>query len=102
MDRNIKPVDTQKEYPLYAFLRIYKSDKMEIQRITSKEACIHLVDAVFEVDIQRNQKDLIVIKEWFALIADMAKKNEGWHLTFKKDAGIIQLVYEMFEKKDVF
>jgi energy-coupling factor transporter ATP-binding protein EcfA2 len=94
--KNLKSSDSYKKYPLFAILRIHKSDIIKIQRISAKTTCRHLIDAVFEVDIQRNQKDLMVRKEWFKLVADISKKNEGWDLTFKKDLSIINLIDEFF------
>ncbi len=90
---------SQAQYPLLAILRIFKSKKIKIKPVSPKQICRYLIDAVFEVDIQRNQEDLRTIKRWFALVVEISKKNEGWHLTFIKDKSIIKLVYENFEER---
>jgi hypothetical protein len=96
---NIISEGSQKKYPILAILRIFKSKTMGIKPISAKESCRHLVDAVFEVDKQRMQKDFATIKQWFTLVAGIAKKNECWHLTFMKDKSIIKIIHENFEER---
>jgi len=89
----------QAQYPLLAIIRIYKSKKIEIKPVSPKQICRYLIDAVFEVDQQRKQEDLIVIKEWFRLVAKISKKIEGWYLTFAKDKIIISKIHDVFENR---
>jgi len=98
-ENNSKPADSFKAFPLLALIRIYKSDTMDIQPISPKAACSHLIDAVFEVDSQRKQMDITVKKKWFSMLADISNRIQGWHLTFKKDISIINLINEIFDKK---
>jgi len=87
----------QKSYPLFAVLRIFKSKSMKIMPISPKETCRYLMDAVFEIDIQRKQKDLKIMKQWFALTAEISRKIKGWRLAFRKDLRILGLIKEAFE-----
>jgi energy-coupling factor transporter ATP-binding protein EcfA2 len=96
---NTHSVSDQKKYPLLAILRIFKSRTMKINSLSHRETCRHLVDAVFEVDNQRKEKNLEIIKQWFLSLAEISKKIEGWHLTFKKDKSIIDLVHDNFEER---
>jgi energy-coupling factor transporter ATP-binding protein EcfA2 len=96
---NSPSTENQIKYPLLAVLRIYKAGATEITPLSPRETCRHLVDAVFEVDKQRKPKDLGTIKRWFIKVAEISKKIEGWHLTFKKDASILDLIYEIFESR---
>jgi len=92
-----RSVVDQGEYPLLAVFRIYKSEKTGIRPLSPIEACRHLVDAIFEVDCQRQQNDLEVIKQWFASVVEISKNIECWRLTFKKDKRIIKMIYDEFE-----
>lgn len=94
---NSPSTENQVRYPLLAVLRIYKAETTEITPLSPRETCRHLVDAVFEVDRQRKSKDLRTIKRWFIKVAEISNKIEGWHLTFKKDASILDLIHEIFE-----
>lgn len=99
-DENTRQNYSVKAFPLLALIRIYKSDIMDIQPISPRTTCSHIIDAVFEVDMQRNQEDLMIRKEWFKLVGDISKKIEGWHLTFKKDVSIIKSIDEIFDKNN--
>jgi energy-coupling factor transporter ATP-binding protein EcfA2 len=94
---NIISEGSQKKYPLLAALRIFKSGTTEMVPLSPMETCRHLVDAVFEVDIQGKKKDLKTIKQWFTSAAEISNKIEGWSLTFKKDGSIINKIHENFE-----
>ncbi len=94
-----RSVVDQGEYPLLAVFRIYKSEKMGIRPLMPREACRHLVDAIFEVDCQRQHNNLEVIKQWFATAAEISRKIECGHLTFKNDKRIIKMIHDAFENK---
>ncbi len=93
------PNGRKKKYPLLAVLRIFKSNKSGIKSVIPLETCRYIMDAVFEIDIQRKQSDLKIIKKWFSLAAEISRKISGWELTFKKDMSIINLIYEKFDQK---
>ena len=86
------------EFQLLAISRIFKSDSTRMVRLSSKELCKYLMDAIFEIDFQRKIEDINVKKKWFSLLAEMAKNVEGWGLTFTKDVSIIKKIHDIFEK----
>lgn len=92
------PHGRKKKYPLLAVLRIFKSNTSGIKSVIPLETCRYLMDAVFEIDIQRKQCDANTIKKWFSLAAEISKKIQGWELTFKKDISIINLINGKFYK----
>lgn len=98
-NRNKFSSGSKKKYPVLAVLRIFKSKTAGIKPLMPRETCRYLVDAVFEIDIQRKQDDLLAKKKWFAFVAEISKKKEGWRLTFKKDKSIIELIHDNFEKR---
>lgn len=87
------------EYTILTFLRIFKSNETSIKPLSTLETCKYLIDAVFEIDSQRKQEDFVLAKKWFSSVAEISKKYVGWHLTFRKDVSIINLINEIFEKK---
>lgn len=84
-------------FPLLAFMRIYKSTHTHLKPISPQEACKYLLDAIFEIDFQRQVKDITVKKKWFMNAADISRKVKGWGLTFKKDKSTIKLICSFFE-----
>ena len=87
------------QYPLLAILRIFKSNTTHLDPISRKETCKYLMDAIFEIDFQRRVEDLCKKKNWFFCSAEISRKIEGWGLTFKKDASIIKIIHDNFEKR---
>lgn len=95
IDDGVPRVSSQ-EFPLSAFIRIYKSDATACRPISPRTTCGYLLDAVFEVAGQRSEEDPAIVKKWFELLADVSKKIDGWHLTFKNDTSIVSLVKRVF------
>ena len=88
----LKMVPSYEMFPLFSVIRIFKAEKSEMQPISPMESCCHLIDAVFEVIDQRKHDDWSVRKKWFSQVADIARKYPGFHLYFKKDSFIIDLI----------
>jgi len=97
-NRNTFSVVLQKQYPLLAVLRIFKSKTTGLKPISPKETCRYLVDSIFEIDIQRILEDLKIRKNWFRAAAKISREVGGWRLTFKKDKSIIGKIHDIFEK----
>ena len=83
--------------PILSFMRIFKAHENKIEEIESLVLCRYLTDAVFEVDNQRRVPDIKRRKEWFKVVADIARKFEGRHFFFKKESNIIQILKKEFE-----
>lgn len=86
-----------KSYPLLAVVRIYKSQTLGMKPLSPKAICRHLLDAVFEIDIQRKRAAPEDRKEWFFQVAALAKETKGFSLTFKKDKSIVTFVRKLFD-----
>lgn len=86
-------------YPLLAVLRIFKAKTNGLEPISARQTCRHLMDAVFEVDCQRTDEKPAAMKKRFALAAALAKKKEGWHLTFKNDLSILETISGKFDSR---
>lgn len=86
-----------KSYPLSAVLRIYKSRTLDMKPLSPRETCRYLLDAVFEIDVQRKCEALEARKTWFSTAAALAKENKGLRLTFRKDKSIVSFVRASFE-----
>lgn len=87
----------KKGYPLLAMTRIYKAKSIKITPLCPREACRHLVDAVFEIESQRREKNIELNKQWFHIAAEIARTSECLRLTFRKDLSILRAVSEVFE-----
>lgn len=85
------------KYLLSAVLRIFKSDSLRISSLSSKETCRYLMDAVFEIDMQKRQKNLETIKKWFTLTAELSREIQGSRLAFKKDKNTIDFIRSSFD-----
>ncbi len=79
-------------YPLSAAIRIYKSKMNRMIRLEDYQLCKSLIDAVFEVDIQRRITDVNSRKAFFSSVADLSRRISGWSLHFRRDSGIIKLL----------
>jgi len=99
--KNMISTGSRKKYPLLAVLRIFKAKTMTIKPLSPRRTCRYLIDAVFEVDGQRDHKDLKTIKKWFSYTVVISKKNMGWGLTFRKDKSIMKLIHDVFEENEV-
>jgi len=78
--------------PLRAILRLFQDSASRVAPITSREACRHLTDALFEVVWQRRY-DLANKRAWFALVADIARRYSGSRLYFTLDEEPFELVF---------
>ncbi|HOU24244.1 MAG TPA: hypothetical protein PKW05_06420 [Anaerolineae bacterium] len=67
--------------PLVAVLRLYQSEVTALAPATPRETCGYLLDAAFEVDLQR-QVDSRKKRAWFACLATVARVHPGWRLQF--------------------
>lgn len=88
----------ESRYPLGSVLRIFKSKSIEIAPLSPKETCRYLIDAVFEIDPQKEENKIAIQKSWFAMTAEISRNIVGWSLTFKKDKSIIAYIKEAFEE----
>ena len=82
------------EYPVIAVARIFQDKETRFISISQKEACRHIMDAVFENDFQNNYEDLSQIKKWFKIAANLSHNTKGYRLTFPKCESIIEKVSE--------
>ena len=98
-DKKTNIAGEKNKYPLLAIVRIFKSKTLEVEPLSAKKACRYLMDAVFEIDFQRRQKDFETKKKWFSAAAEISKIIAGWRLTFKKDKSIIKKIHETFEER---
>ena len=92
------PLANQEKFPLLNVLRIFKAELKEITPASPILTCKYLVDAIFEVDRQRKQKDLGVIKKWFGVAAKISRQINGYRLTFPKDKSIINVIHDVFDE----
>jgi len=99
-----RSVDTRLQsedyYNLAGCYRIFKGDKISKHSIKAILLARYLMDAVMEVDIQRqpkftmlNNPTISVVKnirqkriEWFRTVSSMARVFPGWELHFSKDS----------------
>lgn len=86
-------------YPLLAVVRIFKSDSTEMLPISQKDTCRYLMDAVFEIKLQRITTDWRTRLEWFHMIADVSRKIPGLRLTFPKNKNIIKTIKKALENE---
>lgn len=85
------------DYPVTAFVRIFPYGGNELVPLDALALCRHLMDAVFEVDRQRQIENIELRKSWFATIVDVSKKIHGWKFCFKKEDSIVELISEVFQ-----
>lgn len=93
------PLANQEKFPLLNVLRIFKAELKDITPASPILTCKYLVDAIFEVDRQRKQKDLGVIKKWFGVAAKISRQINGYRLTFPKDKSIINVIHDVFDER---
>ena len=81
-------------YPLGSIIRIFASQSTVLQPLAPMKLCEYLMDAVFEIDIQRKtiRSDLTV--QWFHHVAAIAKQNKGWQLQFALDKKLILSAFQ--------
>jgi len=84
-DEYLKNTKTQNQEDLIIvsnIARLFKSDSTFANRISQRQLCRYLSDALFEVDIQWQNKDIEFRKKLFASVAEMARKICGCDLHF--------------------
>lgn len=86
-------------YPLFAIVRIFKSNTTEITPLTPRETCRYVADAIFEIDVQRRENNLELLKRWFFLAAEISREVNGWRLFFRKDNKIVDFLKDSFENE---
>jgi len=86
-------------YPLLAIVRIFKGNVICMDSISSKETCMQLMNAVFEINLLRVIQSLAIKKEWFVAAAQISREIKGWRLTFPKCKSIITKIHEVFESE---
>ncbi len=96
--RNDLSFSTNVFFPVMSFVRIFKSNGNKINKIEQSLLCKYLIDAVFEVDNQRNIKDINVRKKWFSLSAELSRESRGWEFEFIKNDKILTIIEKTFEK----
>jgi len=83
-------------WPLGAIVRIFKAEDLLLERIGQKRLCQHLMDAVYEVDVQRRFSGIRAAETWFRLAAELARQFPGWHLHFSPTVDTVRLLTERF------
>jgi len=78
-----------KIYSLLSIIRIFAAQETVLQPLPSIRACEYLMDAIFEIDIQRKVNNSDIIIQWFSLMAKMAKRYQCWQLQFCLDEKMI-------------
>jgi len=89
---------TNVSFPILSFVRIFKSNSNKISEIGQSLLCKYIIDAVFEVNNQRNIEDINVRKKWFSLSAELSRENSGWNFDFIKNDKILTIIEKTFEK----
>jgi energy-coupling factor transporter ATP-binding protein EcfA2 len=84
--------------PLRAVLRIFQSSKVKLSRIPPRETCRHLVDGVFEVQLQQ-KANAIQKRVWLANSAEIAKLYTGWRLEFPIAAEVVGILRSEFDSQ---
>ena len=80
---------------LHAIMRVFQSHSSRLVGVSSREACRHLMDAVFEVETQRSAS-FVRKREWFAQAAFISRKYSGWHLMFPLNSQVVRLIEDKF------
>jgi hypothetical protein len=77
-------VDSIPSMPLRAIFRIYQDSYTRLVRMTPRETCSHLVDALFEISWQQHG-NLVEKRNWFNCVAEVARRYRGARLYFSLD-----------------
>jgi histone H3/H4 len=89
----------KEQYPLLAVARIFQANAAEIVSISAKETCKFLMDAIFEIKLQRSITLCYKKKEWFVMAADISRNTRGFVLTFPRNKNIIHLINHALENE---
>ncbi len=86
--------------PVVACLRIHKAENVRLETMEPLELARYLMDAAMEIDLQRKyghgseagkikpvgfENIMKIRRQWFFLVAEMARSIPGGHLWFPKD-----------------
>ena len=90
--------EAMKTYPLHSIIRIFAAQNTELGPLPPIKICEYLMDAVFEIDVQRNTINSNLTTRWFQLTAAMASQYTGWQLRFNLDE---KKILSLFQKRIV-
>ncbi len=91
--------EAEKAYPLCAIIRIFGAQHTTLQPLPPIKTCEYLMDAVFEIDLQRATNSLMLANRWFHLTALMARQCPGWQLCFTLDEQLIVPLLKQLPEK---
>jgi energy-coupling factor transporter ATP-binding protein EcfA2 len=94
-DAQMSERDKLTSVPLHAIVRVFQSRSSRLVGIPNREACRHLMDAVFEVESQRNASAERK-RQWFTQAALVSRKYGGWQLMFSLDSQVVGLIQKEF------
>ncbi len=83
-------------YPLHAIVRIFAAQHTDLKPLSSIKTCEYLMDAVFEIDIQRKKTRPDLAQRWFQFAVLMARQYPGWQLQFSLEK---QSVVSLLQKR---
>lgn len=86
----------REKFPLLGMMRIFKSRNSRMVLISPRQACRYLMDAMFELDIHRNNEEIGARKRWFREAAQISRNSSSWRLTFPKSKSIMKKVSDAF------
>jgi hypothetical protein len=90
-------------YPLHSVIRVFGAQQTEIFPLPQSKICEYLMDAVFEVEIQRCSNSFEFEKKWFACCAQIARQYPGWLLRFAlQHTDIVPYLLNPNRKKGVY
>jgi hypothetical protein len=82
VDEEILSHVEEKQYPLYAIIRIFAAQHTALTPLPPIKTCEYLMDAVLEVDIQRERFTPGLGRGWFCSTALIARRYPGRQLQF--------------------
>jgi ABC-type glutathione transport system ATPase component len=81
--------------PLLATLRTYQAHKPQLTRLSPREACRDLTDAVFEIELMRSVRTALQARA-FVSAAEISRNYSGWRLFATLDSETPRLVWDCF------
>lgn len=86
----------REKFPLLGMMRIFKSRSLRLVPLSPRKTCHYLMDAMFELDIHRNNEEIGARKRWFRAAVQISRNSASWSLTFPKSKSIIKKVSDAF------
>jgi hypothetical protein len=85
----IQGLDSQAPILPAHFFRICKASEIQRHPLTNLELCRYLLDAAFEVDLQRRIPEISQRLKWFSYTAALARLFPGSRIDFHPDDAIV-------------